>query len=341
VGIDFIDQPTPVALSANGSIAYLQNFGASATDVYLYDTIAKVLTHVTTTGTASYQEAIYGISGDGNHITGTHDAPVQAAIWSDAGGWVNLGSPFDAGCDPNVGGGFGLNFDGTVAVGLLWEGCHTDAFRWTDSSGMGAFTLLDKLGSATIDGGSDRASVVSADGQVMAGFVQTGTIDRTPALWTVDGGGIMLDPVQAGPGEVLAISADGQMVAGVVNQDGFFWTADAGLVDIGKLAISLPTDTAYLNAIAAGGQLIFGGCGDPFNGGVLAVVWTADGGMQTLQDIAVAQGVVIPSGYVLSDIVSASTDGTTLLGFGMDMLMNTTSFVLRLPVSAYGIDAGM
>jgi hypothetical protein len=336
VSLDFVSVSTPVGLTANGSTALLQDL-LVPDSIYFYDTTTHQLSLKTTTGE---QEAAYGIAGNGSRIIGSHGSPIQASLWSEAEGWQDLGSPFDAGCDPDDSVGWGLDYDGTVAVGLVFNGCASDAFRWTGSSDGGTFTILEKLGAGTIDGGSDRATVVSADGTTMAGFVQTGTNDRTPAIWWADGGGLMIDSVQAGPGEVLAIGTDGRMVAGVVNLDGFYWTQDAGLIDIGKLPTSLPTDTTYLNAIAAKGQLIFGGCGDPFGGGVQAIVWTADGGMQPLQPIAAAQGVNIPSGYVLSDIVSSSEDGTTLLGYGLDTQMMQSSFVLRLPVSAYGITSG-
>jgi len=335
VSIDFISVPTPVAISANGATALLQNFG-DVVDVYLYDTASKVLTHKTTTGddpAVAGQEAVYGLSGDGTQIIGSHGVPAQASVWSDAQGWRSLGSgPFDAGCDPAVSIGWGLSFDGTVAVGLDWDGCQANAFRWTDAGGLQVMGVID--GGV---GGSGRASVVSSDGKVVAGFAPTSILDRTPALWQLDGTGVMLDPDQAAPGEVLAISADGAMVAGTLNLEGFYWTQADGLVNIGKLPNAFPTDTTFLNAIAANGQLIFGGCGDPFGGIVQAVIWTKAGGLVTLQDIAVAQGVAIPDGYILGTIMGASADGTTLLGWGLDARGATTSFVLRMPVSAYGI----
>jgi hypothetical protein len=332
--LDFI--PTPPAdlvlatgISANGAIAAL--WDRSTTGVYYYKTDTKELNLVTST--MNSDAAIYRFSGDGTRVAGVYSLPFTAGLWNASSDWVILGSPFDGGCDPFVSGAFGINFDGTVAVGNVWEGCFTDAFLWTGVGDGGTFTLLEKLGSAT---GADRASVVSGDGKVAAGFVQTAVNDRSPAIWHADGTGFMLDSSQYAPGEVLAINADGSMVAGIYNLSGFYWTQDAGMVDIGKLPGALPTDNTWPNAIAANGQLLFGGSGDPA-GIPQAVVWTEDGGLRPIQDIAVAQGITLPGTFVLSSIVGASADGTTLLGVAVDDTYAQEPFILRLPVSAYGI----
>jgi uncharacterized membrane protein len=333
----FVEIPGPRGLTANGSTALLQDFNSATNDVYFYDTATATLTKETSTG--DFQRPVTGIAGDGSRIVGFYGTPIGAGIWSPAQGWTILGTVFDAGCDPDQGAGWALDDDGKVAVGLLWDSCSSRAFRWSDATDAGTdagtFTLLASLSGD--DAGSDRASVISADGKVMAGFCQTASLDRTPAVWHADGTGLLLDQVQAAPGEVLSISADGTMVAGILNLEGFIWTLDGGMINIGKLPGAFPTDSTYLNAIADNGQLVFGGCGDPFGSGVQAIVWTADGGMRTLQDLVVDAGLSIPNGYVLSNVIAASRDGTLLLGESVDATMVSRSFVLRLPVSTYGL----
>ena len=183
--------------------------------------------------------------------------------------------------------------------------------------------------------------MISDDGRIAAGFAQKGNVDRWPAVWRPDGAGILLPLYPGGledaPGEVLSISEDGKMVAGIWNFDGFFWTKQTGSVKIGKLPNGLPSDRTYPNAIAAGGKLIFGGSGDPFSSVPTAFVWTAVEGMKALQPVASAHGIVIPAGYVLTDVLAASADGTVLLGVAYDPSFQQVSFVLRLPVSAYGL----
>jgi uncharacterized membrane protein len=329
----FVDIVGQRGLTANGGIALLQDFVSPTNDVYFYDTASGELTLETNTG--DFEHPVTGIAGDGSRIVGFYGMPIGAALWSQAEGWTSLGSVFDAGCSPDEGGGWAIDDDGHVAVGLLWDECNATAFRWTDASDAGVFTILDNL--TGYDAGSNRASVVSGDGQTIAGFCQTPMLDRTPAVWHADGTGFLLDQLQVAPGEVLSISADGTTMAGILNLEGFVWTQDGGMIDIGKFPGSLDTDSTYPNAIAANGQLVFGGCGDAFNEGVQAFVWTVDGGMRNLQDIVTDGGLSVPDGYVLSNVIAASRDGTLLLGSSVDSRMNTRTFVLRLPVSAYGL----
>ncbi len=98
-----------------------------------------------------------------------------------------------------------------------------------------------------------------------------------------------------------------------------------------------PFDESVANAITADGWLIFGGGGSPFLSIPRAFVWTAAAGMRSLQDIAVENGVTIPEGYLLTNVVAASTDGKILLGVAYDPQGRQVSYVLQLPVSAYGL----
>jgi uncharacterized membrane protein len=344
--IDLLPNPVlAVSLTANGGIALLWDTSSPTFDVYFYDTATKVLT--LTTNTNDFEHPPRAISGDGSRIIadyadqppGTPDAgPVQAGIWSvSTGNWMNLGSVFDAGCDIFAGGGFGLDFDGRVASGLLYDGCDANAFRWTDATDAGVFTLMDKLGGMPDGGGADRASVVSGDGLIVAGFSETPMLDRTPALWQEDGTGILLDPVQAAPGEVLAINSDGTVVAGNLFPGAFFWTQDGGIVNIGNIPGNNLNPNGWANAISANGRLIFGTTGDPFDQGTVPFVWTADGGMQNLQDIIAAEGLSLgDGGIVFSGVAAASEDGTVLLGTGTDSFMQNYAVVVHLPLSAYG-----
>jgi hypothetical protein len=329
--IDFVDVDMPTDLTADGGVALLQDTASGTGDVYLYDTAARDLTLVTSTG--DFEHPITAIAGDGSRIVGFHGMPIQAGVWSEADGWLDLSSPFADGCDPNLSSGWDLSGDGLVAVGLAWDGCaHTQAFRWTDESGPGVFTLLAKSAF-----GYDRATVVSADGLVAAGFAGGEFVDRSPVVWRADGSRIDLDPTGEVVGEVLSITPDGSKVAGIWNLDAFAWTEAGGVVVLGKLDGAMPTDTAWPNAIAADGRLVTGGCGDPFWGGVQAFVWTDADGMRPLAPIVAAAGLTVPEGVSLTNVIAASEDGTVLLGFTQDQVMAQGAFVLHLPLSAYGL----
>ena len=339
--IDFIPINTAVDLTPDGSVALLTDLGTA--DVYLYDTFTHDLSLITSAGDPQ-RDFVTGISAN-LRVSALHGDPVQAGLWSDAGGWLDLGRPNSSGgCGADIAAAWDISADGQVVIGLDWNVCDGEAFRWSDASGVGVFTPMQVLGhvpSGSTSAPTNRATVISDDGAVTAGFAQTVRVDRWPALWDASGSGFLLDAggvfSSDAPGEVLSISEDGSVVAGIWNLDGFYWSLPTGVVDIGRLPNALPSDPTHPNAIADGGQLIFGGCGDPFLGVPAAFVWTAADGMRPLQDILVASGVDIPSGYFLINVLASSTDGSLLLGQAFDASFNQVSFVLTLPISAYGL----
>ncbi|MFN8573952.1 MAG: hypothetical protein U0132_17980 [Gemmatimonadaceae bacterium] len=339
-GIQFVPLNLPIDLTPDGSLALLEDGRSREVDLYFYETRTGKLELKAHAGDPQFDFAT-GISA-GGRISATHRAQAQAGLWSEATGWLDLGSPYTAGC-PGAGdaSAWDVSADGHVAVGLAWNGCNAEAFRWTDATGPGVFTKLQLLGSRPGGPPANRATVVSDDGRVAAGWAAKTPVDRWPAVWRADGHGMLL-PILPGatedaPGEVLSISADGRMVAGTWNSDAFYWTTSTGTVNIGKLRTALPTDPTFANAIAADGKLIFGGCGDPIFGVPVAFVWTAAEGMRSLQNVAASHGIVIPAGYVLTSVMAASADGSILLGVAYDPSFNQVSFVMRLPTRAYGV----
>jgi hypothetical protein len=339
--IEFIPVNTAVDLTPDGSVALLTDLGTA--DVYLYDTFTHDLNLVTSAGDPQH-DFVTGISAD-FRVSANHGVPVQAGLWTAAGDWVDIGSSNSSGgCGSDVASAWDVSADGHVAVGLAWNVCDAEAIRWSDASGAGVFTPMQVLGhvpSGSTAAPTNRATVVSDDGAVAAGFAQTVRVDRWPAIWDASGAGFLIDAggvfTSDSPGEVLSISEDGSVVAGIWALDGFVWNSTTGVVDIGRLPNSLPSDPTFPNAIAAGGQLVFGACGDPFSGVPAAFVWTAADGMRPLQDIVVASGVHLPTGTLLINVLGASADGSMLLGQAFDANFNQVSFVLDLPVSAYGL----
>jgi len=162
------------------------------------------------------------VSDDGAVVLGSIDHPTtgnsEAAIWTaDDESWTLLGTfPGGTGC-PGETSAYELSADGTVAVGLGWHesGCSGQGFIWTE--GIGA-QPLDFLAN-----GNNRASVVSADGSLVAGFAQ-GSFSRTPAVWLADGTGQVLDPPDGDiVGEVRGMSDDGTVLLGNWDEKAFKW----------------------------------------------------------------------------------------------------------------------
>lgn len=216
-GLEIIELGLPVDVTPDGSIALIQDLASPVGDAYFFDTQTKELTLETQIGDPLRTIAT-GLSALG-HISALHSEPVQAGIWSEALGWRDIASPFAMGCGEDFGAGFDVSADGSVVVGLMWNGCAPEAFLWTDDGAAGEVTTLEVLGEpfeGSMVGPTNRATVISDDGSVIAGFAQNGPVDRSPAIWLADGSGFMLDPTnQDAPGEVLSISTDGSVAAGI------------------------------------------------------------------------------------------------------------------------------
>jgi hypothetical protein len=339
-GIRFVNLSGAVDLTPDGSVAAIQDGSSPRGDLYLYHTATGALEQKTPVGDPLRTFAT-AISGNGL-VTALHNEPVQAGFWTAAGEWTDLPSPYTRGCGQDIAGAWDVSANGHVIVGLVWNGCHAEGFRW-DGAGTGIMTPLQRLG-ASFPGDpnppANRATVISDDGTVTAGWAQTDMVDRWPAVWQPNGSGVLLTgPVSPDtPGEVLSTSADGKVLAGVWGLDAFYWTQAGGTVIIGKLPDADPNlDITFANAVSAGGALIFGGCGSPFFTLPRAFVWTATGGMRVLADVAAAAGVTIPDGYALTNVIGASTDGTVVLGTAYDPNSRQVTFVLTLPTSAYGL----
>jgi uncharacterized membrane protein len=314
-----------VGVTPDGTTALFEGFEDDLAVMVLVDTVTGEELERATLGDPSRVLAT-GIAAD-RRISALHGEPVEAAIWSLDDGWFDLGSPFETGCGSDVAGAWDLSADGEVVVGLAWEGCAPQAFRWTETDG---FQLLERLGAAP-EGvkrpPSNRATVVSADGAVIAGFAESAIVDRTPARWTADGTGEVLVPSDTdAPGEVLSINGDGTVLAGTWGFEGFVWTEADGLVPLPRLDGSLPGDPVFPNAMTAAGDVLFGGVGDAFFSIPTAFVWSEADGMRPLSAVAGD----LPEGVLLNSVLGASADGRVLVGTAMDAEGLPKTFVLRL-----------
>lgn len=333
-GLAIVEMAMPIDISSNGRTALIQDQADIEAGVYFYDVEADELAFATSMGSALLDFAS-GMSDDGV-ITGLHGDPVEAGVWTEEDDWHDVESPFDEPCDVNVGGAWDVSQDGEVVAGFLYDGCSPRAFLYARSTDD--LLMLDILGEPF--GGADRppvnrATVISDDGRVAAGFAENDMLDRSAAVWTDDGAGFLLDPDgQDAPSEVLSISADGSVVAGIYGYDGFRWTEEDGLVVLPRLETALPSDPMFPNAIARDGALVLGGSGDAFSGIPVAFVWSEEAGIRALQDVAVDAGIDVPEGFLFGNVLATSTDGAVILGTGLDEDGFTRSFVLRLPADA-------
>jgi uncharacterized membrane protein len=179
------------------------------------------------------------VSDDGRYVVGEMPDPddphpvlgVVAAMWSaDTNEWTSLGYLPDALECPSLSNSYEISADGSVVIGLSWEGCNGFGFIWTEATGM---LPLENLAN-----GTNRASVISADGTLVGGFAQ-GTQNRTPCIWdSATQLGTLLDPPDGDAiGEVFGIKDDGSILLGSWWKEGETpgdlslatkWTADGG-----------------------------------------------------------------------------------------------------------------
>jgi probable HAF family extracellular repeat protein len=265
--------------------------------------------------------AVTSVSRDGKTLLGRAlDARglENAAVWAGGREWRTLGglTPSAQPCDRLLTGTFGANDDGTVVVGLGWNGCsYARAFRWEESTGM-----VD-LGS--LSGTSTRANNVSGDGRVVVGWEEDPTGPRLGAKWVGRAQEMIRGP--AGPvGEAFAVNRDGSIVAGArcsfvdPRPTGWKWTAATGVTclpvsvrsDLPAYPYSVFVETMSDDGRVMGGALSFGLDSE-------ALVWFDDE-VFYLEDYLRANGVPDAfRGWVNTGfIIGSSPDGRILVGYG-------------------------
>ena len=340
-GFRMINVSTPTDLTPDGSTAVLEErFGTALGnigDIFFYDLATGKLTKQMNVG--GFQSFATGVSQD-LQVSANYGEPVVAGVWSHSGGWQTANPPgyFESGCDMLIGGAWDISADGQKVAGFDWNNCSVAAMVWNKTGGSMVAEPLEVMGASYPDSPnppSNRATTISDNGALIGGSAQTELTDRYPVIWdatshlgTIVPGGPGID----WPGEVLSINADGTVVGGTWGMQGFYWhVGDASATMLGQISETPAEFTiTAINAIVAGNNLMFG----TSNG--KAVVWTSATGFRYLTDVAKANGVNIPENFTANVVIAASTDGTVVLGQGYN-LSQAVSFVLKMPVSAYGL----
>ena len=331
--LQILEVERPVAVSADGRtvLVWQQSTGGLS----YYDVATSTLTAKTTLAPGGLEkQQPMALSNTRRIAAGYGSRPTEPALWDETHGWVHLGSPLpgcvDTSTSPPVpqdlGAAFDLSDDGHVAVGALWLDCNeVQAFRWSDATSTGTFSLLERVGVGLdqVHPGNNRASVVSSDGAVAAGWAFNAVADRSPAIWGADGRGRLLDPTDTmNPGEVLAIDRLGTTVAGLWARptgglDGFVWSEARGVERFGPTEMA-DQSSMFVTSMTADGAQVFGRWRfqptffDPEDDN--AFVWSRAKGLRKIGDIATAHGLAPPADVRLASVQSASQDGLVLVG---------------------------
>jgi len=225
---------------------------------------------------------------------------------------------------------FATTADGSVIVGNTSSAIGTQAFRWTNATGMvGLASLVPNQNS------HDAAYGVSADGSVIVG--QSGDdLTQEAFRWTAANGMVGLGDLPGGAvnSSAVAVSADGSVVVGTsqsaAGTEAFRWTEATGMVGLGDLTAAPFTSQA--TGISSDGKTIYGFSAAP---GIneQGWVWTETSGMRKLDDVLINNlglGQQL-NGWRLWRISDVSDDGLVLLGRGRNPDGDLEDFVVAIP----------
>lgn len=294
---------------------------------YLWDTVTDNMTTLAPEGNNAV-----AVSDDGKTVLGNMNNPDTpgtslgsvAAMWQESTqSWQSLGYLPNALNCPSKSSAYELSADGTVAVGLSWDGCDARAVRWTEATGL---VEMESLAN-----GSNRGSVVSADGKLIGGFAQ-GSFSRTPAIWdgiTTDGQ--LLDPPDGDAlGEVHGMSDDGSILLGE-------WVEQDDPTGITQAVRWTNDDGTWVRELVGNGSFRLGWSGNPLDiaddGTIVGFdvlpstlnrrgwIQPTDGPMKELNTLVVEGGGTVPLGQNGAPIVlevpqAISTDGHIIVGHG-------------------------
>lgn len=246
------------------------------------------------------------LSSDGS-VSAGHDLvgfKTHAMIRKQDGSYVYLGSLGASGESK----AYGISGDGAIAVGYTDSPSGSQAFRWTQATGM--------VGLGDLPGGffNSTAYGISQDGSTIVGDSTSGS-GQEAFKWTQSGGMVGLGDLPGGLflSRARAVSADGQVIVGYSvsgsGAEAFRWTKDTGMVGLGDLPGGFFNSGA--TDVSSDGSVIVGDA--KVASGDQAFRWTEKDGMQGLGylsggGMSRAQGVS-GNGAIVVGVSTSSSGG--------------------------------
>jgi probable HAF family extracellular repeat protein len=250
----------------------------------------------------------------------------SAAIWQGGTNWRVLGGipggqPSGSLAGPTLSTAWDISADGSIIIGLAWVSAgRAHAFRWDAQHGM-----VD-LGS--LQGRDSRASTVSADGNVIAGFDSDPSSTHGQwrgAIWW-QGLERLMNPF-GWIGQVEAANNQGSVLVGQGHPShtghAFRYTAwDGDIIDLGALPRGLTPgqmdqeDISIAYAVSDDGSVVIGNSG--YRPPVDAFVWTPTTKMIKLSTYLTGHGVTGFERWRLVQGAAVTPDGKTIAGVGIN-----------------------
>lgn len=281
--------------------------------------------------------SVRGVSASGRYVAGSSiDAEQRevASYWNADGELVRIGGlPGTAWQGGFVSVAAGISDEPRVVGVASSAEQGSAAFEWTAADGMRALPLPAEAKSAGAGGLSD-------DGRHVYGWIEATPGVRRGVLWRHDAPEPLVDAGGSPAGEVLGGNRDLTVLLGIGTADAgsvdaaYYWRAGTGARTT-SAPVPLPSPQR-LFVSDDGGRLLAGSAGSGANR--VAVVWTAETGLQTLRAALAARGIAVPAGWTLAAATGVSGDGRRLGGWGQHD-GHFDSFVVDLAATAPPIAA--
>jgi len=273
--------------------------------------------------------SVRAVSASGRYVAGSSiDAGQRevASYWNADGQLVRIGGlPGTAWQGGLVSIAFGISDEPRVVGVANSAEQRSTAFEWTSTHGMHALPFPAEAKSA-------RAGGVSDDGRHVYGWVESSAGARRGVIWDDGAPKLLADAGSVAAGEILGGNRDLSVLLGVDAQHGggadsaYRWRADDGVRTF-ESAAALPSPP-LLFVSSDDGRLLAGSAGT--GAGRVAVVWTQEAGLQSLDALLAARGVAVPPGWTLAAATGVSGDGRRIGGWGQHD-GHFDSFVVDLP----------
>ena len=323
-------------LSADGSTVLGQSDSAEGTQLFRWnlDTGFSILPSFEPEfGQVGPNFTASSISGDGTSVGGYAwtGAFLEGVKWDPINGFTRMGvlAPEGGGVLMPMSVSVDISADGNAMVGRGTAPSTTSlaAILWTSTMGLVSLEYLPDDAPEPFFTSQSFAWGISDDGHTVVGSSSsTKHMDRGEQAfrWTHGTG---MQPLGFLSGQIssaaLAVSADGSVVIGESGfNNAFRWTAGTGMEAIGSFTPA---------AVSADGNVVVGSS----TAEGLAMVWTPDGGAQSLVSYLQSQfNLSLPGWQALTDAVAVSADGNVIAGTGINADGFAEAFLVKLGESA-------